>query len=72
MNQSGFPTSVLFPGDLQHPLNERDERYNVPSEPLPTAPSTAPATETGVPEGSPQTPPTINMRQFNFGLDNEE
>jgi len=63
MNQSGFPTSVLFPSDLQHPLREE------PTNSLPSNPNADP----GVPEGSPQTPPNLNMhRPFHFSLDSEE
>lgn len=65
MNQSGFPTSVLFPSDLQHPLREESLATN----PLPSNPNADP----GVPEGSPQTPPNLNMhRPFHFSLDSEE
>lgn len=65
MNQSGFPTSVLFPSDLQHPLREE----SLPGDPLPSHPTA----DTGVPEGSPQTPPNLNMhRPFHFSLDSEE
>jgi len=70
MNQSGFPTSVLFPSDLQHPLREESLAAADRSDPLPSHPNP----DTGdMPEGSPQTPPNLNMhRPFHFSLDSEE
>lgn len=59
---TGFPSSVLFPGDLQHPLS---------SDPLPIPPLSNPTTDQASPEvqmadGSPMTPPNLNLDTFNF------
>jgi len=70
---SGFPNTVLFPGDLRHPLLQTGvwdhlrEAGRVPpatSNPLPI-PSGQPITpEPAVAEGSPMTPP--NLHNFHF------
>jgi len=77
---TGFPSSVLFPGDLKHPLlhpatppleHYLDPRLspltNNGSNPLPIPPTTKPITpDVLLAEGSPMTPPNLNLHTFNF------
>lgn len=78
--ETGFPSSVLFPGDLKHPLLHPAtpplEHYLDPrssplptngSNPLPIPPTSKPITpEVILAEGSPMTPPNLNLHTFNF------
>eukprot|EP00092_Neocalanus_flemingeri_P032761 GFUD01035632.1.p1 GENE.GFUD01035632.1~~GFUD01035632.1.p1 ORF type:complete len:1660 (-),score=542.26 GFUD01035632.1:232-5211(-) len=78
--ESGFPSSVLFPGDLKHPLlhpatppldHYLDPRSSpLPtngSNPLPIPPTSKPITpDVLLAEGSPMTPPNLNLHTFNF------
>jgi len=77
---TGFPSSVLFPGDLKHPLlhpatppidHYLDPRLSpLPtnaSNPLPIPPTSKPITpDLLLAEGSPMTPPNLNLHTFNF------
>jgi len=77
---TGFPSSVLFPGDLKHPLlhpatppidHYLDPRLSpLPtngSNPLPIPPTSKPITpDLLLAEGSPMTPPNLNLHSFNF------
>jgi terminal uridylyltransferase len=78
--ETGFPSSVLFPGDLKHPLLHPAtpplEHYLDPrlsplttngSNPLPIPPTSKPITpDLLLAEGSPMTPPNLNLHTFNF------
>merc|ERR1719470_240781 len=78
--ETGFPSSVLFPGDLKHPLLHPAtpplEHYLDPrssplptngSNPLPIPPTSKPITpDVLLAEGSPMTPPNLNLHTFNF------
>ena len=78
--ETGFPSSVLFPGDLKHPLlhpatppleHYLDQRSSLlptnASNPLPIPPTSKPITpDVLLAEGSPMTPPNLNLHTFNF------
>jgi len=78
--ETGFPSSVLFPGDLKHPLlhpatppleHYLNSRLSpIPtngSNPLPIPPNSKPITpDVLLAEGSPMTPPNLNLHTFNF------
>ena len=79
---TGFPSSVLLPGDLKHPLfnpaTPPHEQYmdsklhklssKDGSDPLPIHPNniTPDTPEVPLAEGSPMTPPNLNLHSFDF------
>jgi len=79
-HETGFPSSVLFPGDIKHPLlnpaTPPHELYmdtgKIPdtstlTNPLPIPPTSKPITpEVPLAEGSPMTPPNLNLHNFDF------